>query len=169
MIDRNDIRSSHVLAGYDYWLAKQRALTDPAQLPHRSDFDPLIEMPRLAPRLMLMDVRHDPLDFRYRLVGTALRRHMATDWTGRWLSDIPFQRPGSTVWENNLAVMRARRPLLARPPYIGPHRDFLFVESIILPLAGDDQEVDMLMFAVDFIGAAEMAPRQPDEADLPKK
>ncbi|WP_374307191.1 PAS domain-containing protein [Dongia sp.] len=169
MIDRNDIRSSHVLAGYDYWLAKRRALADPSLLPHRRDFDPLIEMPRLAPRLMLMDVRRDPLDFRYRLVGTALRRHMATDWTGRWLSDIPFQRPGSTVWENNLAVIRTRSPLLARPPYIGPHRDFLFVESIILPLAGDDQEVDMLMFAVDFIGAAEMASHAPSTADLVKK
>lgn len=165
MIDRDDIRSSHVLAGYDYWLGKQRALRDPAMLPNRHDFDPLIEMPRLAPHLMLMDIRQDPLDFRYRLVGTALRRHMTSDWTGRWLSDIPFQRPGSVVWENNLVVMRGRHPLLARPPYIGPHRDFLFVESIILPLAGDGRQVDMLMFAVDFVGSADMSPRRPDAPD----
>ena len=58
---------------------------------------------------------------------------------------------------NNLIVLTERRPLLARPPYIGPHKDFLFVESVILPLAGDGQSVDMLMFAVDFIGSAAMA------------
>ena len=153
MIDRDDIRSTYVLTGYDYWLGKARALGDPSMLPARQDFDPLIETPRLAPRIMLMDVLQDPLDFRYRLVGTALRRHMAQDWTGQKLSEIPFQRVGSTVWDNNELVIRERRPLLARPPYIGPHKDFLFVESIILPLASDGDRVDMLMFVVDFIGA----------------
>ncbi|MBK8161114.1 MAG: hypothetical protein IPK59_20930 [Rhodospirillaceae bacterium] len=153
MIDRDDIRSAYVLTGYDYWLGKARALADPSLLPARRDFDPLIDVPRLAPRIMLMDVLQDPLDFRYRLVGTALRRHMAQDWTGQKLSEIPFQRIGSTVWDNNELVTRERRPLLARPPYIGPHKDFLFVESIILPLADDGDRVDMLMFVVDFIGA----------------
>jgi len=157
MFDRGDIRSASVLAGYDYWLGKQRALGGPEMLPARRDLDPIIDIPRLVPNLMLMDVRADPLDFRYRLVGSALRRHMAEDWTGRYLSDIPFQRAGSTVWDNNMRVLTERRPLLARPPYIGPHKDFLFVESVILPLAGDGQSIDMLMFAVDFIGSAAMA------------
>jgi hypothetical protein len=152
MVDRDDIKSSHVLAGYDYWLGKQRTLADPDMLPARHDLDPLMEVPRLAPRMMLKDVRHDPLDFRYRLVGTALRRHMAQDWTGQWLSQIPFQRVGSTVWQNNHLVTLQRAPLLARPPYVGPHKDFLYVESIILPLADNGQTVDMLMFFVDFIG-----------------
>ena len=163
MIERDDIRSAYVLAGHDYWLAKRCLLPDPSMLPGRSAFDPLIERPRLTPHLMLMDVRRDPLDFRYRLIGTALRRHMAADWTGMWLSQLMFQRPGSVVWDNNCKVLRERCPLLARPPYIGPHRDFLFVESIILPLAEDGQEVDMLMFAVDFIGSAQMTPRIGEE------
>lgn len=165
MIDRDDIKSSHVLAGYVYWLGKQRRLHDPAMLPNRRDFDPLIKMPRLAPRLTLMDVRQDPLDFRYRLIGTALRRHMVIDRTGRWLSDIPFQRPGSVVWGNNLTVKRERCPLLAHPPYVGPHKDFPYIESIILPLSSDGRQVDMLMFAVDLIGSADMAPRLPDRPD----
>ena len=158
MIDLDEIASQNVLAGYDYWLEKKRALsaddsTEPGLLPARTDFDPLIEVPRLAPRMMLMDVLQDPLDFRYRLVGSALRRHMAQDWTGKRLSEIPFQRVGSTVWDNNVIVIRERRPILARPPYIGPHKDFLYVESVILPLASDGRQVDLLMFFVDFIGA----------------
>ena len=137
MIDRDEIRSAYVLAGYDYWLGKQRTLADPVMLPARQDLDPLTEVPRLVPRMMLMDVQQDPLDFRYRLVGTALRRHMAQDWTGKWLSEIPFQRHGSTVWQNNHLVTLQRMPLMARPPYVGPHKDFLFIESVILPLAAD--------------------------------
>lgn len=152
MVDREEITSSYVLAGYDYWLGKQRALADPVMLPARQDLDPLTEVPRLVPRMMLMDVQQDPLDFRYRLVGTALRRHMAQDWTGKWLSEIPFQRPGSMVWQNNHLVILQRTPLLARPPYVGPHKDFLFIESIILPLAANGTTVDKLMFFVDFIG-----------------
>ncbi len=102
---------------------------------------------------MLMDVLAEPLDFRYRLIGSALRRHMAEDWTGRLAERHPFQRAGSMVWDNNVRVMVERDPLLARPPYIGPHKDFLYVESVILPLAKDGRNVDMLLFAVDFIGA----------------
>ena len=153
MIDRDDIRSSIVRAGYDYWLEKQRALEGEDTIPARRDFDPLIEAPRIVPHMMLMDVQPDPLDFRYRVVGTALRPHMAEDWTGRWLSDISFQRAGSMVWENNVLVLKERQPLLARPPYIGPHKDFLFVESIIMPLSGAGGTIAMLMFAVDFIRA----------------
>lgn len=162
MIDRDDIKSATVLAGYDYWLGKQRALADPDMLPARQDLDPLTEIPRLVPRMMLMDVQGIPLDFRYRLIGTGLRRHMAQDWTGKWLSEIPFQRPGSMVWQNNHLVVLQRRPLLAWPPYIGPHKDFLFIESIILPLAADGTNVDKLMFFVDFIGNSGIA-KQPSD------
>ncbi len=158
MIDLEDIRSPFVRAGFDYWRKKREALGDPACLPARRDFDPLIEVPRIVPYLMLMDVQEEPLDFRYRLIGSALRTHMKEDWTGRWLSDIPFQRPGSMVWENNMKVLQQRAPLLARPPYIGPHKDFLYVESIIMPLGGTGDEIAMLMFAVDFIGASSMKP-----------
>lgn len=157
MVDRDDIRSPWVLAGYDYWLGKQRALGHSDMLPGRRHFDPLIDVPRLVPHMMLMDVRAQSLDFRYRLIGTALRQHMAEDRTGRYLSNIPFQRAGSHVWDNNMRVFNQRRPLLARPPYIGPHKDFLFVESVILPLAEDGQTIDMLMFAVDFVTAAAMS------------
>ncbi|WP_374366912.1 PAS domain-containing protein [Dongia sp.] len=151
MIELGAIESKVVLSGYEYWLAKKESLGGDL-VPARSDLDPLTEVPRLIPRMMLKDVRRAPLDFRYRLIGTALRTHMAQDWTGMWLSEIPFQSAGSMVWNNNLRVMESAEPLLARPPYVGPHKDFLYIESIILPLASDRRQVDMLMFFVDFIG-----------------
>lgn len=149
MIEPDDLKSQVVRAGYQYWLACSAA--SPGNLPARGDLDPLTEVPRLVPHMMLKDVRRDPLDFRYRLLGTALRIHMSQDWTGQWLSQIPFQSAGSTVWANNVWVVENAQPLLARPPYVGPHKDFLHVESIILPLASDHARVDMLMFFVDFI------------------
>lgn len=150
MLERSAIESDIVRAGYEYWLEKRAALQ--GALPARGDLDPLTEVPRLAPYMMLKDVQAAPVDFRYRLIGTALRRHMAQDWTGKWLSAIPFQSAGSTVWNNNLKVAESGEPLLAKPPYVGPHKDFLYIESIILPLATDHVRIDKLMFFVDFIG-----------------
>ena len=51
----------------DYW--ESRRLDRAA--PRRSDIDPLDLPPLLLPHVLLIDVRHDPLDFRYRLAGTA--------------------------------------------------------------------------------------------------
>lgn len=151
MIEREAIESRTVRSGYDYWLGKCQGL-EPGLVPARRDLDPVMEIPRLVPHMMLKDVQASPPDFRYRLIGTALRRHMAQDWTGIWLSTISFQAAGSTVWENNAWVRDNRVPRYARPPYVGPHKDFMYVESVILPLASDHRQVDMLMFFVDFIG-----------------
>jgi hypothetical protein len=157
MIERNAIESTIVRSGYDYWLARRESRG--GQLPARNDLDPLTDVPRLVPYMMLKDVQQEPLDFRYRLIGTALRTHMSQDWTRKWLSEIPFQSAGSTVWANNLWVAQNGEPLLAKPPYVGPHKDFLYIESIILPLASDHVQVDMLMFFVDFIARARMPAR----------
>ena len=157
MIERDIIESQIVRSGYEYWLAKRDALGE-GRLPARRDLDPVTEVPRLVPNMMLKDVQALPLDFRYRLIGTALRRHMARDWTGMWLSTISFQAQGSAVWQNNVWVMENRAPLYAKPPYVGPHKDFMYVESVVLPLATDHDRVDMLMFFVDFIRRQPLPP-----------
>jgi hypothetical protein len=64
VIELPDTPSALVREGYSYWRAKGGA----APMPARSDCDPLLEVPYLAPSLMLKDVRRSPLDFRYRLV-----------------------------------------------------------------------------------------------------
>jgi hypothetical protein len=154
MIDLSGITSRIVHDGYAYWLSKKAGHAFPA----RQDIDPLVDTPRLVPNMMLKDFRRDPPDIRYRLIGTQVRRHLTRDWTGTWMSDIPFQRPPSTIWSNHMWVVENRMPLVARPPYVGPHKDFLFIESIILPLGADRETVDMLMVFVDFVGTDGAAP-----------
>jgi hypothetical protein len=141
------LRSALVSAGYSYWMERRGGQPMPA----RNDFDPLMEVPRLAPRMMLTDVRRDPLDFRYRLVGTGLRTHMNADWTGKWMSAIAFQRAPSTIWSYHQMVAESGLPLFIRPDYVGPHKDFLYVEAALLPMADDHRQVDMLMIFVDFL------------------
>ena len=140
-----------LLRGYEYWLAKRGGRAMPA----RADIDP-IEMRGLLPHVVLMDVLRDakpgwPLDFRYRLLGTVVDSHMSRRLTGLCMSDLPYQQPDSQMWRNFEWVVHERQPRLNRVPYIGPHRDFLTVVDLILPLSENGDHVTMLISVVDFV------------------
>ena len=140
------IGSRIVRAGCDYWHGKRGANAMPA----RSDLDPLIELPALCPFMMLKDVQRSPLDFRYRLVGTRLRDHMTADWKGKWMSEIEFQRAPNPIWQAHAYVAQTGLPIFLRPPYVGPHKDFLHIDAVILPLGENRREADMVMIFIEF-------------------
>jgi len=141
-----EVSSTVLRGGYEYWSGRKGG----RPFPSRRDFDPMVEIPRLARSMMLLDVSHDPLDFRYRLIGTSVREHLGGDLTGRRWSEIEFQRAPNPIWLHHQWVVENRQPRFVRPNYIGPHRSFMLVESAVLPLGDDDDRVDMLMLFVDF-------------------
>jgi hypothetical protein len=160
IITEKELTSEIVLGGLRYWESKKGANPIPA----RSDFDPLIEIPGLVRFMMLKDVQRDPLDFRYRLVGTGLRTHMTTDWTGKLMSEVEYQRPPSTIWDYHKQVAESGEPLFIKPNYVGPHKDYLVVESALLPLGEDHQTVDMIMIFIEFMRQGAPESQQPRNA-----
>src|SRR6185312_534525 len=68
-----------------YWLAKRGQ----RRMPSRWDIDPA-EIPRLLRNLMLIDVSHDPIRFRYRLIGSNVVDATGEDRTGRWFDTVDF-------------------------------------------------------------------------------
>jgi hypothetical protein len=100
---------------------------------------------------VLTAVERDPLDFRYRYIGTNVRENMAAEWTGKRMSEIPMQCSPNPIWECLLWILEHRRPRLYRPDYLGPHKDFKFIESVQLPLGSDGGEIDMVMTFIDFL------------------
>ena len=147
IITEQELSSELIIEGFRYWQSKRTGDAIPA----RADFDPLIEIPNLVRFMMLKDVRRAPLDFRYRLVGTGLLNHMTTDWTGKFMSEVEYQRPPSTIWDYHKQVAESGAPLFIRPNYVGPHKDYLWVESVMCPLASDHRQVDMIMIFIDFL------------------
>lgn len=147
IISQQDLTSERIIGGFRYWDSKRHGNLIPA----RREFDPLLEIPGLVRFMMLKDVQRDPLDFRYRLVGTGLRSHMTTDWTGKFMSEVEYQRPPSTIWDYHEQVAETAAPLFIRPNYVGPHKDYLFIESVMLPLGEDHRHVDMIMIFIDFL------------------
>ncbi len=143
----DELQSALVQAGFSYWSAKRAA----GRLPARGDFDPLLEVPGLVPNMMLKDVKQDPLDFRYRLIGSGVRHHLQRDLTGEWMSALPGQGQGNPLWTYHERAVETRGPVFLRPAYVGPHQEFLCIESVILPLASDHETADMLMIFADFL------------------
>jgi hypothetical protein len=146
-IDASQLRSPITRAGYQYWLSKK----GDRLFPSRADFDPLIEQPRLARNMVLLEIRREPLDFRYRLLGHAVRENMVEDWTGRWMSEIPMQRAPNPIWQHAEWVLAHKAPRFYRPSNLGPNKASRSIETAQLPLGPDDETIDMMMVFVDFV------------------
>lgn len=116
-------------------------------MPARADLDPT-EIPDLLPWVILVDVL--PGDFRYRLVGTEVRRIAHADYTGALFSALPGKGPGSVVWSNCEEVVRRCAPFSRSPPYVGPVPYFRDCENLLLPLSADGATVNMIFQVVSF-------------------
>lgn len=145
-INANSFASDVVWRGYEYWSSK---ITD-AGLPGRSDIEPT-EIPSLLPHIILMDVRYEPRDYRYRLIGTLVTKHLSRDWTGTWMSDIEFQKAPSQIWTNCDTAVDTRTAIISNTPYVGPYQEFMKAEDVILPLIDEQGQVNMLLVFVDYL------------------
>ena len=141
---QSSIRNRVVELGENYWLSKCTGEC----LPARSDIDPL-DFPTLLPQIILLDVRRDPWDFRFRLIGTNMVHHLSNDWTGSWMSGIEHMAPPSRIFTSCVKVATSGKPLRSDTPYVGPHQNFVRAEDVILPLARDGATPDMLLVFVE--------------------
>ena len=134
-------------SAYDYWNQKR----GDRPMPARRDLDP-VDIPRLLPFIILVDVLScDPLDLRYRLIGTAVRDRIRIDLTHQRLQDIPGQGAGSVVWETRARCVETCAPVYdEQTPYVGPSEYVRRVRQVHLPLSSDGRKVDMILTVVDF-------------------
>lgn len=130
---------------YDYWERRR----DSRPMPARRDLDP-VDIPHLLPWLMLTDVLHEPLDFRYRLIGTGIVARSRRDFTGFRLSELSHTGPGSMVWRHRREVVETGRPVFAIPPYTGADATVLRVSGIHMPLSEDGERVTMIFSVVAY-------------------
>ncbi len=119
-------------------------------MPSRAELNPA-DIRSILPCVFLLDVASDPLDFRYRLIGTKMASHLNRDLTGSWMSELPHQRPPSRIWSACARVVETREPLSSDTPYVGKHHEFKQTEDLIMPLSADGATVNMLFVTADFL------------------
>jgi hypothetical protein len=134
--------SENVKAAHQYWLSKCAA----DQLPARNRIDP-VEIPRLLSGIWLLDVSRSPFRFKYRLVGTAIVDAMGFDLTGRWLDEAhPHVRDSPDFFARYERV--AEKKIASRrrgQTFLWAHVDYRTVENIVMPLASDGSQVDIIL------------------------
>ncbi len=129
-----------LVALHRYWRSK----FDGDRLPSRQAIDPT-EIPALLPWIFLMDVGHDPLSFRYRLIGTGIVNFLGRDFTGRIVN---FENYGDRA-EAMASIFRTavdRRDVTAvrGQLFYVRFREFLRFCWTMMPLSSDGTKIDML-------------------------
>jgi hypothetical protein len=144
-LDPSSLQAERLRIAYGYWLGKRQGRL----MPCRSDIDP-VEIPALLPYVMLIDVIGHPLDFRYRLIGTAARNIMRRDYTGLLFSEIAGKGEGSVLWHGCELVVRSKAPVSMSPPYVGAEPGLKECENVLLPLSDDRIGVTMILKVISF-------------------
>jgi hypothetical protein len=128
-----------------YWQQKrgERAM------PGFDDLDPL-EFPWALGNLTLVDVLHDPLRFRYRLVGSAHVDRLGVDMTGKFVDDFP------SVAVRQILTRSYNEAVVAATPIHRTRWDVVagvnhHYEALILPLSRAPPAVDMLAICAQYI------------------
>lgn len=150
LLDFDQLTSPVIRTAISYWMSRQE---NGAPM-KKCAFD-ATEIPHLLPYLMLLEVvpvdAASRLDFRYRVIGDVLLRYFRGNHTGKCFSDIEGQGPGSEVWRICTNVATQCLPLLACPPYVGPHQQIYYCEAATMPLVDENGRPVRLLIACDFL------------------
>jgi hypothetical protein len=142
--DHPNISRPNISRAWAYW----DAIRAGRPMPSRADLDPAAIKPLLS-YLLLIDVLREPLDFRFRLVGTEIARIVAGPYTGVRFSELPHMRRGNTVWAEYERVAAGGTPLCAEIDYVGAADHVRRMAHALFPLSGDGRTVNMIFAVVD--------------------
>jgi hypothetical protein len=127
---------------YEYWLSVHPA---DGQIPGRQHIDPT-SVPNLLPWIWLVDVQRAPLRFKHRLVGTEHVRVMGRDDTAKWLDEVyPLFVTSPAYPQFVAAAERAEVGYRHGKPLFHMRKEYLWMERLLLPLAQNGKDVDMLL------------------------
>ena len=136
------ITDRHVGKLYNDWGSRR----SDRLLPARTDIDP-VELRFLFDHVIVLDVLREPLQFRVRIQGEALRSWIGGDLTGKTLDQpLPASFPPPVRDCLTIAVEAGVAQHWAKEP--SPFRSPCPSEALFLPLAEDGVTVDAVLAAL---------------------
>ena len=136
---------------YGYWQSIHPAK---GRLPGRQHFDP-VDVPQLLPWIWLIEFQRHPLRLKYRLAGTEHVLALGRDPTGYWLDEVhPRFAMSSGYPQFVAAIARAEIGFHKGSAVYYQGRERKRVERLILPLARNGRDVDMLLGLTVFMPPA---------------
>ena len=162
------ISDQRLVALYSYWSSKR----GPRAMPGRPDIDPAELLP-LLPHILLMDVVEAGRDFRYRLVGTEVERHIGRPVTGRLISEVLNGDYLAYIHSLHRRAMTEATPVYSENNFdaarsgFAPVADYKRAYRLMLPLARDGTSVDIMLCGQVFGPIPDRAPPEVLLVDKP--
>ena len=145
-IDVGDHRFQGLGAVLAYWDDRRGGRLAPAW-----DDINLIELPpALIPRMCVIDVVPEPLEFRYRFWGTQITGMHHYDLTGRSVRNLTPAAYADAIFQQYAAVMEERAPRAFITEVPLDDGRVTFYATIRLPLSSDGTTIDKLMSAEEY-------------------
>lgn len=129
-----------LLRAYETW----RALRRDTPCPRRCDFDPLGFRDVLG-MLSLIEIYHDPWRFKYRVQGTETALWVGYDLTGKFVDEGANKAWAERAHDHLRHAATTGQPCLERHFNQTLGRRNLNVEALVLPLASDGYQCDLLV------------------------
>ena len=140
---------SDLKAALEYWQRKRGSRLAPA----RADIDP-VDLASLLPRVMLVDVSTEPLDFRFRLVGTGIFKIHGAELTNKRARDLEPPAFAALMHRLYCDALTRRSPIAHRLLIEAEIRRSAYMR-IILPLSEDGVAINRLMTVESYADCAQ--------------
>jgi hypothetical protein len=134
---------------FAYWQQKRGGRLAPT----RADIDP-VDIAPLLPRVTLVDVGTDPVDFRFRLAGTGLFKIHGAELTSKRAHDLDPPAYGALIHRLYCDALARRAPIAHRLLIECATRRSAYMR-IILPLSEDNQSINRMMTVESYADAAQ--------------
>jgi len=122
------------------------------KLPAKAKLDPVEIGPNVLPNLVLLEVEsREPLELRYRLVGTAVCTLYGRDFTGRMLSEMNLHGLHEIVHSAYQRSVDAEEPVFFRGGFALADGRIRQTGRLALPMTGADGEVGYILSAVGVV------------------
>jgi len=135
-----DSCNAHVRELYAYWDECRAGRI----MPLRSDINPAA-FPRHLPGILLVDVRWEPMEFIYRVVGTREVEARGCNPTGKPVAGNWFGSDRDRVLDNYRYVATKASILYDYDPFRTKDGHFLVDESLFMPLSFAGARVDQVL------------------------
>ncbi|EKE78824.1 MULTISPECIES: PAS domain-containing protein [Oceanibaculum] len=137
--------SSILDEGFAYW---DRIRGD-RRMPRFADID-AVDIPKLLPHALVLEVEPDPLDFRYRLIGEHVGTFVRKGLKGRSFREFDEKKPGNMIFDTLASVVYGKLPRFGRSSYAGENPKMQMFQEILLPLSDDGETVNRILIFAEF-------------------
>lgn len=153
-----DMRSPKLRRVRDYWLE----IKGDAAIPRQADFV-LTDLADVIPHLIIIDVIHDPVRLKFRLLGTFVTDVVGRNSTGQWLDETLFpDNLEEIIWAYRHCAQTGL-PLATEGPVDIAEKAWTGSEVLMLPLTDNGSSVTQLASCYDLMDRREQHPEMSGE------